>query len=115
MKMLSKTLLTSLLLSAPMFVSAEVPKDKLLHVGASYAVGNVAYVFTQDPVKYSVACMSVGLAKELYDEYDYNGFDEKDLLADAVGCALGYYFPLTKGLTFTTTGDNVGFNYKMSF
>ena len=29
------------------------------------------------------------MAKELYDEADYGGFSKEDLLADAVGCAIG--------------------------
>ena len=33
--------------------------------------------------------MLVGLGKELYDENDYGGFSEKDLVADALGAFSG--------------------------
>lgn len=46
-------------------------------------------LITKDEDKAMTLCLAAGLAKELYDEYDYGGFDEKDLLADYVGCLIG--------------------------
>lgn len=55
--------------------------------------------------------MGTGLAKEAYDEFDYGGFDNKDLIADSIGCFIGItgikYLQLyqekdTTGIKFTT-------------
>ena len=64
-------------------------RDKKLHFGFSAAIGAVAQGYTEN-VYYSTAiCMGVGVSKELHDEYSYGGFDTKDLVADAIGCAVG--------------------------
>jgi uncharacterized protein YfiM (DUF2279 family) len=68
---------------------AEVEYDKKLHAGVSAVIGSVSQVVTKDTLKSSTICMSLGVAKELYDEVKYEGFDEKDLLADTIGCAVG--------------------------
>ena len=66
-------------------------RDKQLHLGASTMLGSASYiVFKDDTTKALASCLSIGLAKELYDEYDYGGFDSKDMVANAIGCGIGY-------------------------
>ncbi len=71
--------------------SAEIQYDKKMHALGSMGLGAATqFVFDDQRVSWGV-CMGAGLAKELYDEHSYGGFDEKDLLADTIGCAAGIY------------------------
>ena len=81
--------LLALLVSHAAF--AGIPEDKQLHLGVSTVLGFSTTLVIEDPVHAYAACMSVGLAKELYDQYDYGGFSTGDLAYDALGCALGSF------------------------
>lgn len=66
-----------------------VETDKVLHFGASTLIGTASYNLTGD-WRYALAgCLAVGLVKEGVDQYRYQGFDGKDMLANALGCNLG--------------------------
>jgi len=83
-----KKLLIAIALLTSMNASA-LEKDKQMHIGASAAIGVTSQYYFDSYAKSALTCMSVGVAKELYDEVDYGGFSKEDLLADAVGCAIG--------------------------
>lgn len=92
---------------------AEIEIDKKKHLAVSYGLGLATTYYFKDPVYGFSSCLAVGLAKEIYDEIDYNGFDEKDLAYDALGCALG---TLTmKGLEFTFTHNSAAISYNYHF
>ncbi len=62
--------------------------DKQLHILASGWVVSELSDNLQEPQAFSW-CMGIGVAKELYDEWNYGGFSPEDLVADAIGCGLG--------------------------
>lgn len=72
------------------FANAQIAEDKILHfVAGSYAAATGYYL--ADDIKWNNKntaiglALTAGIAKEIYD-YSSNGkFDEKDLLATAVG------------------------------
>lgn len=103
---LAIALLTSLSANA-------IDHDKKLHVGFSAAIGAVSQAYFKDTVKSSLTCIGVGVAKELYDEYDYGGFSKADLLADAAGCALGIIG--VKTWQVYSQGDAVMIGYELKF
>ena len=72
-----------------LFTSGAKPieQDKVKHITASAVIGGVAQHAFNDYRYSSLACLSAGLAKELTD----TAIDSKDLLADAVGCAIGIF------------------------
>lgn len=98
--------------------NANIEKDKILHFGVSFGAGKVLNQRVFDDYRYSLAtCFAIGLGKEIYDEIDYNGFDEKDLLADALGCGLGVWLDeafFQDNLSFDVNhqGFNLAFEYK---
>lgn len=55
-------------------------------------------------------CVGFGLAKEIYD----NGFSEKDLLADLVGCSVGVLLGDT-ALKVWSQDDSIGIQYNLRF
>ena len=91
MKMKYKKLLFILLLSSVTY--GQIAQDKKLHfmAGALVSTATYDYVFTKTKSKkkafiYSVASSIIaGLGKELLDQYNYGSFDNKDLLATALG------------------------------
>ncbi len=89
-------------------------EDKAKHAKVSFAMGSVAQMYTEDWKVSMGACMAVGLAKEVYDEYSYGGFDGKDLLADAVGCSIGVIAGDT-ALKVWHEDDAVGIKYSWEF
>lgn len=72
-----------------MTATAEVQEDKIKHAGVSMVIGASAEAITENVLQASTICMAVGTAKEVYDELDYGGFSTGDLIADAIGCAIG--------------------------
>lgn len=94
--------------------SLAIDTDKKLHFGVSTAVGAASQVFVGDWRASMSICMGVGLAKELYDEYSYNGFDTEDLLWDAAGCAAGVIVGDT-ALTIYQSNDAIGLYYSFDF
>lgn len=99
--------------------ASAIEQDKALHYGVSLGVSTVAtvalnhYNVNQSAYKGFGICMGVGLAKEIYDEIDYGGFDEKDLVADAAGCFTGSILGVT-WIKLYSENDTTGFeiNYK---
>jgi len=55
--------------------SSAIEPDKKLHLGYSTAIGGVSTLIFEKKSYQFLACSSVGLAKELYDEYSYGGLD----------------------------------------
>lgn len=65
---------------------ASIPHDKLLHFIAGVLItAVVAVVFPRFAV---LGAIVAGLAKEVYDEITYGGWDWKDLLATIMGGAV---------------------------
>jgi len=70
------------------------------------------------------ACVSVGLAKEVYDEVKSSAFSKKDLALDGIGCTLGVLatsliWPNDKDsqnkLSFSMTNNEPSLYYNYSF
>ncbi|CAH9017303.1 conserved hypothetical protein [Vibrio phage 150E35-1] len=93
--------------------SYAIERDKVLHVSASVLIGATSEIYFEDAYKSTALCMGVGLAKELYDEYDYGGFDTQDLVADAIGCAIGVYTGYQ--INVWTDNDVTGVSYTYNF
>ncbi|ARN69949.1 MULTISPECIES: hypothetical protein [Vibrio] len=103
MKILKTLTLSLSLVFASNALSANVDDDKILHFGASTAIGFASQSFFEDKDSGFYTCAAVGVAKELYDEVDYGGFDTNDMVMNLVGCAVG-----------TVIGDELGFKIGMS-
>jgi putative lipoprotein len=104
-----KQIITALSLSAALSAQAQdawTGPDKTKHFGLSLGMGAVGTMAFQSPRAGFVGCMSVGVAKEVYDaRTPGNTASVKDLVADAAGCAAGAYLggllvvPDRKGVT----------------
>ncbi|CAL9962073.1 hypothetical protein VPHD148_0066 [Vibrio phage D148] len=88
--------------------------DKQKHLVVSTAIGAFTQIHTEDWKTSMAACTAVGLAKELYDEYDYGGFDGKDLAYDVAGCAVGVAVGDT-ALKVWHQDNTVGIQYNWEF
>ena len=87
--LLNITLINILLFSSAQGSANDESTDNALHLGASTLIGGASQYYFQN-WKYSMAtCVSVGLAKEVYDEADNRNFSKKDLALDGIGCTLG--------------------------
>lgn len=109
MKIKSFLITILLLLSSNAFA---IDEDKQKHLAVSAVIGAGSTLIFDD-YRYSLGlCLSAGIAKEVYDHYDYGEFDEKDLMYDAIGCGLGV---LTgEVIKFHSTGNGgamISFNY----
>ncbi|AUR91958.1 hypothetical protein NVP1167O_62 [Vibrio phage 1.167.O._10N.261.51.F2] len=94
--------------------ASAIEQDKLLHFGVSSAIGGVTMYHTEDWGVSVGACMAVGLGKELYDEYDYGGFDAEDLAYDALGCISGVML-VDYGLKLEASKNSVAVNWSYDF
>lgn len=96
--------------------------DKRLHAqyGAAIGAGSVLMLNMMDydgdkPMTATALCTGVGFGKELYDEYDYGGFDSKDLAVTAAFCALSAYgFDWALNVTPVEGGAMINYKYKWS-
>ena len=86
-----KTVLLLLLVANILFAFEE---DKQKHLQACMMIAYVSETLMHKNLQESSSksifyatglSMLAGLGKELYDENDYGGFSEKDLIADAIG------------------------------
>lgn len=85
---MKRILMLALLMLLPIRSDA-LEADQKKHFLASVLSFGAAYVVTKD-IKTSVLFgLGVGLAKEIYDKDHGDGFDARDLAADAAGVALG--------------------------
>lgn len=70
--------------------------DKPLHLfcSALLTVGFVSMARSNGhhPLNGVLAVLALGLLKELYDLARHRGWDWKDIIADAMGCAVGALF-----------------------
>jgi hypothetical protein len=75
---------------AAFFTSAHsLESDTKSHLGVSFVLGYaMANQFPNEPLKAWGIAMVPGVLKEISDRSS-TGFDKKDLLADAIGAALG--------------------------
>lgn len=99
------------------FGAHSVESDKKMHFAVSAGLGFAANSIMDD-YRYSMAsCMAVGVAKEVYDEIDYGGFSEKDLVADLLGCGVGVVVNEVTDLKFHVSPLRGGymFNLGMDF
>ena len=64
-----------------------MPNDKKLHLLCGFAISIVAGSYT--PATGLICGMVAGVAKEVYDEYDYGGFDYVDMLVTWLGAISG--------------------------
>ena len=86
-----RKLLFILLISSVSY--GQIARDKKLHFacGAIISVATYDYVFKKTKSKKKAFIWSVtssiiaGIGKELLDQYNYKGFDKKDLLASSLG------------------------------
>ena len=58
---------------------ADIPKDKLLHIFYGVLIYLVAALVS--PMFGVIAVVVIAVAKEVYDERKYGGFDWKDIIA----------------------------------
>lgn len=107
---MKKLILLTTLLS---FNALAIDKDKQLHFGVSAVIGAGSQLYFEDTTKSALACMGVGVAKELIDEHDYGGFDEKGLIADTIGCAVG--ISGVKFIQIYQDGDAVGLGVNLKY
>lgn len=91
-----RKIITVIALSTILASCQTIGQDKYLHAGGSALLGiGFSIPLQHSPIKKHskeasfAACMAVGVAKEIYDEYDYGGFSAGDLVADGLGCAVG--------------------------
>ena len=78
-------LVTALLLSISLNAQT-IEKDKQKHFVAGVVSGFVGSKITKHKFLGSlVSSIIVGVGKEVYDEIKYKGFDNKDILATALG------------------------------
>jgi len=65
--------------------------DKVLHLGVSFAIGVASGMYFPEnkPLAFGVAMIPC-VAKELIDK-SKTGFSKQDLVADAIGAAIGVY------------------------
>ena len=64
-------------------------QDKVLHAIAGFLVGAITMYFFIGTMYPVLAVIAVGLGKELYDEYEYGGFDFFDLFVTLLGGFFG--------------------------
>ena len=91
-----------------------VEEDKVKHFVISSVIGASTQLYAYDWKTSMSTCIGVGLAKELYDQYDYNGFSEKDLVADVLGCSVGVLLGDT-ALKVWNQDDSIGIQYSLRF
>lgn len=103
--------LIPLLLLLP-FPTNAVEDDKGKHLAASVAIGGAAEWYFEDYATSMAICAGIGVAKEVYDEIDYGGFDAEDLAYDIVGCAIGVAIP---NMSVTEWNDATMLTYKIEF
>lgn len=104
-----KQIVTALALTSALSAHAQdswTGPDKIKHFGLSLGMGAVSSLAFQSPRAGFIGCMSVGVAKEVYDaRTPGHTASAKDLVADAAGCAAGAYLggllivPESKGVT----------------
>ena len=86
---LIKKIITASLVVVSISASQAMEEDKAKHLAVSAGLGFAANTVFDSHEVALASCMGVGLAKELYDEYSYGGFDGRDFVMDSLGCALG--------------------------
>lgn len=64
-------------------------QDRVWHFSVSFAFGAGAATYYSNTWTACGAALIPGIAKEVYDEFDYGGWDNRDLIADAAGACLG--------------------------
>lgn len=105
-------IMTLFLISILSINANALENDKEKHLIASTIIGGASeYIF--DDYKYSLSlCATIGLGKELYDEYDYGGFSSKDLAYDLLGCGLGVIIGQQVNIHITPNNFSISYNYK---
>lgn len=109
-----KTKLIALMAMTLALPAQAIEKDKQLHFGVSSVIGGIAYYHTESSFKSMVGCAVVGVGKEVYDEISYGGFDEKDLLADVIGCGVGTFIS-SELVRFQATNEFFGVKFEGKF
>ena len=66
-----------------------IPYDKRLHMLAGLLIGVIGTVITPYSFVGILAAFIAGIAKELYDQCSYGGFDTDDMIATWIGGAVG--------------------------
>lgn len=90
-------------------------RDKKLHFSAGTGIGFISEAFTDDPLKSFLLCSSVGALKEIYDEIDYGGADEKDLLYTIAGCGIGILSSSALGIQIVPFSDGGMIKFEFEF
>ena len=83
-----KNLILSIALLLSISVTAQtIQKDKQKHFVAGVVSGYVGSKLTKNKFLGAlIGSLIVGVGKEVYDEIKYKGYDNKDILATALGC-----------------------------
>ncbi len=89
--------------------------DKQLHAFTTSFIGFGLNSVFDDYETALAVCTGVGLAKEVYDEFDYRGFSGADLVADGLGCALGVVSSEFLGLRVIVTQEADAYLLNVSF
>ena len=63
--------------------------DKKLHLAAGFLIA-VIMGFIVDPITGIGLAIVAGVAKECYDDWKYDGYDIKDMIATWIGGACGF-------------------------
>ena len=89
-------------------------EDKAMHLGVSYVMGFAAInQWPNEPAKAFGVAMIPGVLKEVLDaQKGGTGFSGKDLVADAIGAALGV---ATGHWLISKQGDKVVVSYRTTF
>ncbi len=110
-------------IAACLISCSSMPADKKLHATYGVTIGagtvtalNMINYPGNRPLAATAVVVAAGLGKELYDEYDYGGFDYKDLLATVIpGVAAAYGWNWALNYSVTTRGDVTKINYVEKF
>ena len=94
-----KTTFLGVLLSLfSLSASAEIEQDKMLHFGVSSVIGFGTNYVVSDWRKSFGICVTIGAAKEIYDEDDYGHGSMEDIGYDIAGCIVGIAASETLGM-----------------
>lgn len=60
-----------------------IPQDKANHAIYGFVIFMISNIFLNEYYSLGIVCL-FAIGKEIYDQYDYGGFDYKDVLASII-------------------------------
>ncbi|MDC5812481.1 hypothetical protein OPW07_22400 [Vibrio europaeus] len=90
-KLLLSTCVVLTVISPQVFAETDFTpsKDKLYHLSGSALLGFGTNYVLKDWRHAFGTCVTIGLAKEIYDEVDYGGGSTADMAYNIIGCGIG--------------------------